>query len=107
MTIMHLTNDLKNGIDELVENQEEVIKALKGADHFYICHYCKKREQIEHRRCYWDEKSKIWLTKNNKIAITCVALDNEEHTIDGYRTFTNIFTIKGYKPKVETSEGVH
>ena len=41
---MHLTNDLKNGIDELVENQEEVIKALKGADHFYICHYCKKRE---------------------------------------------------------------
>ena len=49
---MHLTNDLKNGIDELVENQEEVIEALKGADHFYICHYCKKREQIEHRRCY-------------------------------------------------------
>ena len=29
MTIMHLTNDLKNGIDELVENQEEVIDALQ------------------------------------------------------------------------------
>ena len=39
---MHLENNLKNGIDELVENQEEVIEALKGADHFYICHYCKK-----------------------------------------------------------------
>ncbi len=63
---MHLTNDLKNGIDELVENQEEVVEALKGADHFYICHYCKKREQIEHRRCYWDDKS----TRNTQLLAT-------------------------------------
>ena len=102
---MHLTNDLKNGIDELVENQEEVIEALKGADHFYICHYCKKREQIEHRRCYWDDKSKIWETKTGKLAVTCVAL-NEEQMITGYRTFTDIFNITGRVSRVPTSEAV-
>ena len=42
---MHLTNDLKNGVDELIENQEEVIEALSKADHFYITHYCKKRDR--------------------------------------------------------------
>ena len=89
------------------EMSEQLIGQFKKADHFYIIHYCKKRDNIEERRCYWDEKSKIWLTKDDKIAITCVAMDNEEHTIDGYRTFTNIFTIKGYQPKVKTSEGVH
>ena len=31
---MHLENNLKNGIDELIENQEQVIDALKTADHF-------------------------------------------------------------------------
>ena len=33
---MHLENNLKNGVDELIENQEQVIDALKTADHFYI-----------------------------------------------------------------------
>ena len=89
------------------EYTKELVEQFKQADHFYIIHYCKKRDNIEKRRCYWDEKSKIWITKDDKLAITCVALDNEEHTIDGYRTFTNIFTIKGYQPKVATSEGVH
>ena len=49
---MHFNNDLKNGTDELIENQEQVIDALKGADHFYICHYSKKNDRIEHRRCF-------------------------------------------------------
>ena len=40
---------LEKDINEIIENQTEVIDALKEADHFYICHYCKKREQIEHR----------------------------------------------------------
>ena len=44
---MHFINDLKNGTDELIENQAEVIEALKKADHFYIVHYCKKRDNIE------------------------------------------------------------
>ena len=105
--IEDITNDLINEEPTFEEFSERLIGQFKEADHFYIIHYCKKRDSIEERRCYWDEKSKIWLTKDDKIAITCVALDNEEHTIDGYRTFTNIFTIKGYKPKVETSEGVH
>ena len=103
---MHLTNNLKNGTDELIENQEEVIEALSKADHFYITHYCKKRDNIEERRCYWDSKSKIWETKNGKLAITCVALNNDDYTIDGYRTFTDIFNITGRVSRVPTSEAV-
>ena len=30
---MHLENNLKNGVDELIEDQEEVIDALSNADH--------------------------------------------------------------------------
>ena len=105
--IEDITNDLINEEPTFEEFSERLIGQFKEADHFYIIHYCKKRDEIEERRCYWDEKSKIWLTSKNKIAITCVALDNEEHTIDGYRTFTNIFTIKGYTPKVKTSEEIH
>ena len=103
---MHLENNLKNGVDELIENQEEVIEALKSADHFYITHYCKKRDNIENRRCFWDSKSKIWETKDGKLAVTCVAMDNEEHTIVGYRTFTNIFNITGRVAKHPTSEAI-
>ena len=103
---MHLENNLKNGVDELIDNQEEVIQALSKADHFYIVHYCKKRDNIEERRCFWDSKSKIWETKDGKIAVCCVAMDNEEHTISGYRTFTNIFNITGRVSRVPTSEAV-
>ena len=84
---------------------DQLVNKLKESDHFYITHYCKKREQIEERRCYWDSKSKIWETKDGKIAVCCVAMDNEEHTISGYRTFTNIFNITGRKA-MHTSEGV-
>ena len=102
---MHLENNLKNGIDELIEDQEEVIEALSKADHFYICHYCKKRDRIEERRCFWDDKSEIWETKDGKLAITCVAL-NEEQMITGYRTFTDIFNITGRVAKTPTSRAV-
>ncbi len=102
---MHLENNLKNGVDELIENQEDVIEALKSADHFYITHYCKKRDRIEERRCFWDSKSKIWETKTGKLAVTCVAL-NEEQMITGYRTFTDIFNITGRVSKFPTSEAV-
>ena len=103
---MHLTNNLKNGTDELIENQEEVIEALSKADHFYIVHYCKKRDNIEERRCFWDSKSKIWETKEGKLAITCVALDQEEHTIVGYRTFTNIFNVTWRVSKFPTTKAI-
>jgi hypothetical protein len=93
---------LEKDIDEIV-NDTEVMMALEKADHFYITHYCKKRERIETRRCFWDSKSKIWETKDGKIAVCCVAMDNEEHTIDGYRTFTDIFNIMGRKA-MHTSE---
>ena len=103
---MHLENNLKNGVDELIENQEEVIEALSKADHFYITHYCQKRDRIEERRCFWDSKSKIWETKGGKLAVTCVAMDNEEHTIVGYRTFTDIFTMTRRVAKFPTSEAI-
>ncbi|MEC7721747.1 MAG: hypothetical protein VX676_03085, partial [Pseudomonadota bacterium] len=88
---------------ELIDDQQ-VIQSLKEADHFYICYYSKKNECIEHRRCFWDSKSKIWETKKGKLAVTCVAMDNEEHTIVGYRTFTDIFNITGRMAKFPTSE---
>ena len=97
-----LEKDLTN---ELI-NAQQVIQSLKEADHFYICHFNKKRDQIEHRRCFWDEKSKIWETSKGKLAVTCVAMDNEEHTIVGYRTFTNIFNITGRVAKHPTSEAI-
>ena len=93
-------------LDEISNTDNEVIEALKEADHFLITHYGKKRDQIETRRCYWDDKSKIWETKDGKLAVTCVAMDNEEHTIVGYRTFTDIFNITGRVAKFPTSEAV-
>ena len=95
---------IEKDIDEIV-NDTEVLMALEKADHFYITHYCKKRERIETRRCYWDSKSKIWETKDGKVAICCVAMDNEEHTLSGYRTFTDIFNIMGRRA-MHTSEVV-
>ena len=101
-------------IDEIQEMNEEptfeefserLIGQFKKADHFYIVHYCKKRDRIEERRCFWDSKSKIWETKGGKLAITCVAL-NEEQMISGYRTFTDIFNITGRVAKVPTSRAV-
>ena len=97
---------LEKDLNEIIENQTEVIEALKEADHFYICHYSKKNERIEHRRCFWDSKSKIWETSKGKLAVTCVAMDNEEHTIVGYRTFTDIFNITGRVAKHPTSEAI-
>ena len=82
----------------------ELAEQLKKSDHFYIAHYCKKREQIEERRCFWDSKSKVWQTKGGKLAITCVALNDETHEIDGYRTFTDIFSIEGRRAKHRSSE---
>ena len=82
----------------------ELAEQLKKSDHFYIAHYCKKREQIEERRCFWDSKSKVWQTKGGKLAITCVALNDETHEIDGYRTFTDIFSIEGARAKHKSSE---
>ena len=82
----------------------ELAEQLKKSDHFYIAHYCKKREQIEERRCFWDSKSRVWQTKGGKLAITCVALNDETHEIDGYRTFTDIFSIEGARAKHRSGE---
>ena len=90
--------------EEEASSSIELAEQLKKSDHLYIAHYCKKREQIEERRCFWDSKSKIWETKGGKLAITCVALNNETYEIDGYRTFTDIFSIEGRRAKHRSSE---
>ena len=90
--------------EEEASSSIELAEQLKKSDHFYIAHYCKKREQIEERRCFWDSKSKVWQTKGGKLAITCVALNDETHEIDGYRTFTDIFSIEGRRAKHRSSE---
>ena len=97
---------LEKYTDELIENQKQVIDALKEADHFYICHYSKKNERIEHRRCFWDEQSKIWETKDGKIAFTVLAMDLDETEIVGYRTFVNVFNVTGRVAKHPTSKAV-
>ena len=97
---------IEGNLDHIMENSAEVIQQLQEADHFYICHYSKKNDRIEHRRCFWDSKSKFWETQKGKLAITCVAMDNEEHTIVGYRTFTDIFNITGRVAKFPTSEEI-
>ena len=90
--------------EEEASSSVELAEQLKKSDHFYIAHYCKKREQIEERRCFWDSKSKVWETKGGKLAITCVALNEETHEIDGYRTFTDIYSIEGRRAKHRSSE---
>ena len=95
---------IEKDIDEIV-NDTEAMMALQKADHFYITFFNKSKDRIESRRCFWDSKSRIWETKEGKIAVCCVAMDNEEHTISGYRTFTNIFNITGRKA-MHTSEAV-
>ena len=90
--------------EEEASSSVELAEQLKKSDHFYIAHYCKKREQIEERRCFWDSKSKVWQTKGGKLAITCVALNDETYEIDGYRTFTDIFSIEGRRAKHRSSE---
>ena len=97
-------------IEEIINEQptfeemsEQLIGQFKKADHFYITFFNKSKDRIESRRCFWDSKSKIWETKDGKIAVCCVAMDNEEYTISGYRTFTNIFNITGRKA-MHTSE---
>ena len=95
---------LEKDIDEIV-NDTEVMMALEKADHFYITFFNKSKDRIESRRCFWDSKSRIWETKDGKIAVCCVAMDNEEHTISGYRTFTDIFNITGRRA-MHTSEAV-
>ena len=96
---------LEKDIDEIV-NDTEVMMALEKADHFYITFFNKSKDRIESRRCFWDSKSKIWETKSGKLAVTCVALDHEELTIVGYRTFTDIFNMTGRVSRVPTTKAI-
>ena len=85
---------LEKDIDEIV-NDTQVLMALEKADHFLITHFCKKRDRIETRKCFWDKQSKVWQTQKGKTAICCVAMNQEETQVVGYRTFTDIFNVVG------------
>ena len=80
--------------------------ALKECRPFLYLSLLQKARSNRTQKMFWDDKSKIWETKNGKLAVTCVAMDNEEHTIVGYRTFTDIFNITGRVAKFPTSEAV-
>ena len=54
-----MIEEIQNEEPTFEEFADRLIGQFKQADHFYIIHYCKKRDDIEKRRCYWDEKSKI------------------------------------------------
>ena len=80
----------------------QLLNDFAKSHHFRIVHYCKKREQIEERYCYWDSKSKVWFSTKGKLIITCVATSEDKDgdpIIDGYRNFSDIFSIKGYVSK--------
>ena len=85
---------LEKDIDDIIGNTE-VLMALEKADHFLITHFCKKRDRIETRKCFWDKQSKVWQTQKGKTAICCVAMNQEETEVVGYRTFTDIFNVVG------------
>tara|TARA_R100000742_G_C4274290_1_gene94205 strand:+ start:1107 stop:1430 length:324 start_codon:yes stop_codon:yes gene_type:complete len=73
--------------------------------HFH--HKGNKRNQV--RRAFFDDKSKVWITKQNKLAVCCVALDEHSREIVGYRTFTDIFKIESinFKSITQTSQELH
>ena len=96
---------IEKDIDDIV-NDTEVLMALEKADHFLITHFCKKRDRIETRKCFWDTNSKIWVTQKGKTAICCVAMNPEETEVVGYRTFTDIYNVLGRVAKHPISEAV-
>ena len=36
---------VEGNLDTIMDNPAEVIQQLQKADHFYVCHFCKKREK--------------------------------------------------------------
>jgi|TARA_R100000030_G_scaffold100426_1_gene93424 hypothetical protein len=72
-------------------------ESLHFAQQFKLTFYSKKDEMITTRKGFFDDKCKVWETKSGKIAITYVCL-NDDGSIKGYRTATDIFEISALSP---------
>lgn len=77
---------------------------LQNYKQFKITFYSKKDEMITTRKGFFDDQCKVWETKNGKIAITYICLNNSG-TIKGYRTATDIFQISALQDEVKKIDG--
>jgi len=74
--------------------QTELSKATQFKIHFFH----KGKEDIVIRKGFFDEMCRVWETKQGKIAVCFVCLDNNDQ-IKGYRTATDIEHIEAMIPK--------
>ena len=74
--------------------QTELSKATQFKIHFFH----NGKEDIVIRKGFFDEKCRVWETKQGKIAVCFVCLDNYDR-IKGYRTATDIEHIEAMIPK--------
>ena len=68
---------------------------------FKITYYHKGQGKEVTRYGNWDSKCRVWLTKNDDIAVCYLQVD-ENNEPQGYRTATNVIVIAG-KPKEKLS----
>ena len=73
--------------------QTELSKATQFKIHFFH----NGKEDIVIRKGFFDEKCRVWETKQGKVAVCCLCLDNNDQ-IKGYRTATDIEHIEAMIP---------
>ena len=73
--------------------QTELSKATQFKIHFFH----NGKEDIVIRKGFFDEKCRVWETKQGKVAVCFVCLDNNDQ-IKGYRTATDIEHIEAMIP---------
>ena len=66
---------------------------------FKITYYHKGQGKEVTRYGRWDTNCKVWLTKNNDLAICYLQVDDNNEP-EGYRTATGVVDIQG-KPKID------
>ena len=76
---------------------EYMTNHLENTRWFKITYYHKGQGKEVTRYGNWDSKCRVWLTKNDDIAVCYLQVD-ENNEPQGYRTATNVIVIAG-KPK--------
>ena len=71
---------------------------LGKASQFKIHFFHNGKEDVVIRKGFFDEKCRVWETKQGKVAVCFVCLDNNNQ-IKGYRTATDIEHIEAMIPK--------
>jgi|TARA_B100001094_G_scaffold285017_1_gene298873 hypothetical protein len=90
-------DELYADIDNKSEALEFIQTELSKATQFKIHFFHNGKEDIVIRKGFFDEKCRVWETKQGKIAICFVCLDNNDQ-IKGYRTATDIEHIEAMIP---------